>query len=98
MSGVGSSGLRLTKVLSPTDKIISVMAELDCKGLRCPMPIVRIGLAIRQLAIGEQLAVEANDPAFQPDLAAWTRKTGHKLVHFEPGPPQRALIEKVGAP
>lgn len=72
--------------------------QLDCKGLRCPMPIVRVGLAMRQLAAGEQLTVEATDPAFQPDISAWARKTGHRLVEFDAGPPQRAVLEKVGAP
>lgn len=69
-------------------------AEIDCKGLRCPMPIVKLGTAIRQLQTGEQLRVEATDPAFGPDLAAWARKTGHRVVKFEDGAVQRAVVEK----
>lgn len=70
------------------------MVEIDCKGLRCPMPIVKLGTAIRGLEAGQQLRIEATDPAFRPDLEAWSRKTGHRILEFEEGPVQRALIEK----
>jgi len=72
--------------------------ELDCKGLRCPLPIVRLGAAMRKLDAGAQLLVEATDPAFQPDLYAWARKTQHKILSFEGGPVQRALLEKSPTP
>jgi TusA-related sulfurtransferase len=69
-------------------------AHLDCTGLRCPLPIVKVSLAMKKMATGERLLVEATDPAFRPDITAWTRQLGHRLVSFEPGAVQRALIEK----
>jgi tRNA 2-thiouridine synthesizing protein A len=47
------------------------------------------------MATGDRILVEATDPAFRPDIAAWTRQLGHRLVSFEAGAVQRALIEKV---
>jgi len=67
---------------------------LDCTGLRCPMPIVKLGLAIRQLPSGARIEVRADDPAFEPDLRAWARQTGHLLLAFEPGTVPRALVQK----
>lgn len=58
------------------------------------MPIVKIGMAIRSLTAGDRLTVEATDPAFEPDLAAWSRKTGHKVIEFEDGGVKRAVVEK----
>lgn len=58
------------------------------------MPIVKVGLAIRQLDVGQQLSVEATDPAFEPDLNAWARKTGHRIVEFQTGAVHRAVVEK----
>ena len=68
--------------------------NLDCKGLRCPMPIVRISQAVKELKTGERLHIEATDPAFRADLEAWTRRMGHLLLEFQPGAVQRAVIEK----
>ncbi len=67
---------------------------LDVTGLSCPIPIVRISKAIKGISSGETLAVEADDPAFRPDLEAWVRKTGNRLVEFTDGDVQRAVVEK----
>lgn len=58
------------------------------------MPIVKVGMAIRSLQPGDRLTVEATDPAFEPDLEAWARKTGHRILEFEKGSVQRAVVEK----
>ncbi len=67
---------------------------LDCKSLKCPMPIVKISKAFKSMEAGQTLEVEAMDPAFQKDLEAWVRKLGHDLVEFLEGEIQRALIRK----
>lgn len=70
--------------------------KLDFRGLRCPMPIVRLSQQIKKLNTGDQLIVEATDSAFEPDLIAWARQLGHKIVEFTGGEIQRAIIEKGG--
>ena len=67
---------------------------LDCTGLMCPMPIVRVSQAVKVMAPGQTLLIEAADPAFKADLEAWVRTTGHELIEFAEGTPQRALIRK----
>ena len=59
------------------------MAEhhLDCRNLKCPMPIVQVALRLRQLTIGDDLIVQATDPAFLVDMQAWARMTGQQLGH-----------------
>jgi tRNA 2-thiouridine synthesizing protein A len=59
------------------------MDELDCQGMSCPLPIVKINNAMRALDLGETLQVKADDPAFKLDLEAWVSKTGHQLVDFQ---------------
>ena len=58
------------------------------------MPIVQIALAIRQLAIGEELCVEARDPAFVPDVRAWSRMTGNELTNVEDGEVKRVVVRR----
>jgi tRNA 2-thiouridine synthesizing protein A len=67
---------------------------LDCKRLNCPMPIVRLSQAFRALRPGDSLMVEADDPAFGADLQAWAHRFGHKIVTFQAGAVQRAVVEK----
>lgn len=71
------------------------VVDLDCKGLNCPMPIVKISRAMKTMGVGDQLRVQASDPAFKADVEAWVRKLGHALVSFkEEKGVQHALLEK----
>jgi TusA-related sulfurtransferase len=54
--------------------------ELDCRGLRCPLPIVRLANGIGDLHVGQTLAVVADDPAARPDVAAWCRMRAQEYV------------------
>ncbi|MFM7159618.1 MAG: sulfurtransferase TusA family protein [Planctomycetaceae bacterium] len=71
-------------------------AELDCRGLSCPMPIVKLSRAMKGLEQGDELVILASDPSFQPDLEAWVRKMGHRLESFVvSGEVQSAVVVKV---
>lgn len=59
------------------------MQHLDARGKSCPLPIVLTAKAVKSLAIGEELAVKANDRAFVPDIEAWCKKTGNELLSLE---------------
>lgn len=56
---------------------------VDARGLVCPMPTIRLGQAIRKIAVGELVEVWTDDPGSQENMAAWTRNTGHELVASE---------------
>jgi TusA-related sulfurtransferase len=68
--------------------------HLDCKQLRCPLPIVKISRLVKQMSQGQTLAIEADDPAFKSDIQAWVQTMGHQLLEFSDGPVQRAVIKK----
>jgi TusA-related sulfurtransferase len=57
--------------------------SLDFKGLLCPMPVVKIAQAIKQVQVGELVEAVATDPGVMADIPAWTRTTGHELVSLE---------------
>lgn len=56
---------------------------IDCKGLKCPMPIVKIGMALKELSAGEILKAEADDPAFKKDIIALMNRLKHTILKFE---------------
>ena len=57
--------------------------ELDCRGMNCPLPILKTKKAIEELQAGQVLKMIATDPGSVNDIAAWTRRTGHELMESE---------------
>ncbi len=60
----------------------AVDKTLDTKGMLCPKPVIETSKAIKQVGVGKVLEVLATDPASKPDLEAWAKMTGHKLLSF----------------
>ncbi|MEP7091038.1 MAG: sulfurtransferase TusA family protein [Nocardioidaceae bacterium] len=54
--------------------------ELDCRGMLCPLPIIRLANHLDDLAVGGSMAVVADDPAARPDVAAWCRMRGQEYL------------------
>ncbi len=54
--------------------------ELDCRGMKCPLPVIRLANHLGDLPVGGSLAVVADDPAARPDIAAWCRMRGQEYV------------------
>jgi tRNA 2-thiouridine synthesizing protein A len=71
-------------------------AVLDCIGLQCPLPVVKTAQAIKKLPAGELLELLATDPGVEPDMNAWTKRTGNELVSINrEGDVFHVLIRKV---
>ena len=56
---------------------------LDSRDVSCPLPIIQTAQAIKQLASGQTLLVKATDSGFEPDIKAWSARTGNELVSSE---------------
>ena len=54
--------------------------SLDCRGMKCPRPIIEVARRIREVNVGSLLELLADDPATGPDLAAWCRMRGQTLI------------------
>jgi len=58
----------------------NVDQKLDCKGLNCPLPVLKTKKAIDAMMMGQILEMVATDPGSIPDMKAWSKKTGHQLL------------------
>ena len=58
-------------------------ATLDCTGLYCPMPIIQTTDKLRELEIGQVLAVVADDKGIKTDMPAWCGSTGNEFLGTE---------------
>ena len=57
--------------------------ELDCRGMRCPLPIIELARRIAEVEIGGLVALVADDPAAGPDVQAWCRMRAQEYVGQE---------------
>ncbi len=64
------------------DKIVA-RETLDCSGLQCPGPIMRVFQTIKEMHDGEILQVSATDMGFARDIEAWCKRMGNTLLKTE---------------
>jgi tRNA 2-thiouridine synthesizing protein A len=55
-------------------------AVVDARGLRCPLPVVRLAQRARDAAPGDVIEVWATDPAARADIPAWCRLRGQDFL------------------
>lgn len=53
---------------------------LDCKGISCPMPLLKTKKAIDAMNSGEILEVLGTDPGSRNDIPGWCKRTGHEFL------------------
>lgn len=72
--------------------------DLDCTGLACPGPIMRLSSTMEGLVDGDEVVVHVSDPGFHSDGPAWAASHGHELLSMQPeGPGYVAAFRKGGA-
>lgn len=54
--------------------------DLDARGLKCPLPILRAKKALSDMHSGDVLRVVATDPGSVRDFQAFARQTGNELL------------------
>jgi tRNA 2-thiouridine synthesizing protein A len=58
-------------------------AQVDARGLSCPLPLLKAKLELNRLASGAVLKVEATDAGSQRDFRAFATLAGHSLLREE---------------
>ncbi len=57
-----------------------IAREVDCRGLLCPLPVLRARQALEELAVGAVILVVCTDPASKLDLEVYCATSGHDLL------------------
>jgi len=55
---------------------------LDCKGLSCPMPMLKTKKALQKLKSGQILEVWGTDPGSKNDIPKMCEKEGYEFLGF----------------
>ncbi|MBI5167338.1 MAG: sulfurtransferase TusA family protein [candidate division NC10 bacterium] len=56
---------------------------LDCLGLSCPFPLIKIKERMGKLRPGQILEVLVDDPLAKTDVPGWCELMGHKVLKVE---------------
>lgn len=69
--------------------------RIDCSGMQCPGPIMKVFETMKEMKDGQVMEVSASDPGFARDIVAWSRRTGNTLlVNERRGDDYVALVKK----
>lgn len=72
--------LKYEKIKKEINKEIKI---LDCCGLQCPGPIMKVHEVMGEMGDSEILQVSATDMGFARDIEAWCKRTGNTLMKTE---------------
>jgi tRNA 2-thiouridine synthesizing protein A len=61
---------------------------LDALGKKCPIPIIMLAERIRDVRVGQIIAVLADDPAAKTDLPAWCTLKSQEFIRADELPPE----------
>jgi TusA-related sulfurtransferase len=67
-------------VSEPEPTVDVVALTVDALGRRCPVPVIELARRIGQVAVGEVVAVLADDEAARLDVPAWCEMRGHAYL------------------
>lgn len=56
---------------------------IDCKGLNCPMPVIKTKKALKELQAGQTLEMLSTDAGAKSDIPAMLRRTGDELLEVK---------------
>lgn len=60
---------------------INVDITMDLKGLKCPLPVVKVSQQIKKMQVGQVLVAETTDPGAHADFPAWAKTTGNEILN-----------------
>lgn len=62
---------------------IKVDVTMDLKGVKCPLPVVKVSQQIKKMTIGQVLVAQTTDPGAHADFPAWARSSGNEIIKTE---------------
>jgi tRNA 2-thiouridine synthesizing protein A len=64
----------------PAAAAATPVLTVDALGRKCPIPVIMLAERIREVPVGQVVAVLADDPASQSDVPAWCMLKSHEFV------------------
>jgi len=62
--------------------MIEFNTEVDAAGLHCPLPLLRLKKALKEMQSGEVVRVIATDPAAHLDFGVYAEQTENEIIDY----------------
>ncbi len=59
---------------------IAIDRVVDCKGMNCPLPVMKTKKALKEASAGQVLEVIATDPGSKSDIPALVKNMGAEML------------------
>jgi tRNA 2-thiouridine synthesizing protein A len=69
------------------------MRTLDCTDLKCPLPLLKLKVAINESSSDRVIRLVTSDPISLRDIPAFCHRAGHRLTSVSEGDPYEFIIE-----
>jgi len=60
---------------------IKVDITMDLKGMKCPLPVVKVSQQVKKMQVGQVLVAETTDPGAHADFPAWAKTSGNEILN-----------------
>jgi tRNA 2-thiouridine synthesizing protein A len=69
------------------------MRTLDCTDLKCPLPLLKLKVAINESSSDRVIRLVTSDSISLRDIPAFCDRAGHRLTSVSEGDPHEFIIE-----
>lgn len=57
--------------------------NVDAKGLKCPMPVIKLQQQVRQSPGKSVIQIDCTDPGAEKDIRSWVKVNKHEFLSVE---------------
>ncbi len=88
LNGINNTPRMNEENINPVSEVknmdeIKASIQVDCSGLQCPGPIMKVYETINKINKGDIIQVSATDSGFARDVETWCRRTGNTFLKVE---------------
>lgn len=65
-------------------KTVMSRFDVDAKGLKCPMPVIKLQKQVRACQSGDDVVIDCTDAGAEKDIGSWARVNRHEVLSCEP--------------
>ena len=66
--------------------------RLDVSGVCCPLPLIRLGMVVKDLKPGQTIEIIGNDPIFESSVRDFCYANSHTLLETRTGDGRRVIM------